>query len=286
MTDGSVPQRVLDPGTIAAAYEAVRQRAEADPDVLGLVLMGSRGYGGYVREASDYDILVIVAQGPEAWKLEHGAAVETWAMTIEEFRSHALPGDRNAWNRPAFLGVTVLLDQLDGEIVRLVEEKRVLPAEEARAIAAYSLDGYINSLYRSLRNLEDGRDLEGRLDALESIGPLITAAFALEGRVRPFNKWLRHELAARPLPFVDVARVADRLASDQGLETQRNVFRHVEFAARVAGHGAVVDSWEPDVDWLRGGPFIVPETTADHDASSLEPSRKLACQTADSEVDV
>ena len=61
MTGGSVPQRVTDPSAIAAAYEAVLRRAEADPDVVGLVLMGSRGYGGYVREASDYDILVIVA---------------------------------------------------------------------------------------------------------------------------------------------------------------------------------------------------------------------------------
>ena len=262
MTDGSVPQRVTDPTAIAAAYEALRRRAEADPDVLGLVLMGSRGYGGYVRESSDYDILVIVADDVAAWKLEHGAAVETWPITIDEFRRHGLPGDRDAWNRPAFLGVTVLLDRLEGEIARLVEEKRVLPADEATVIAADSLDGYINSLYRSLRNLEGGRDLQGRLDALESISPLITASFAFEGRLRPFNKWLRHELVARPLAFVDVARVADQLATNQTLEVQRKVFRHVEIAARLAGHGGVVDAWEPDVDWLRGGPVIVPETTA------------------------
>ena len=270
MTDGPRPPRTSDPAAVANAYEAVRRRADADPDVLGLVLMGSRGYGGYVEASSDYDILVVVEKAPEAWKLEHGAAVETWAMTIDEFRRHGLPGDRDAWNRPAFLGVTVLLDRLDGEIARLVDEKRTLPTEQATATAAYNLDGYINSLYRSLRNLEGGRDLEGRLDALESIGPLITASFAFEDRLRPFNKWLRHELAARPLAFVDVARVADQLASDPGIETQRRVFRHVELAARLAGHGAVVDSWEPDVDWLRGGPVIAPETTADDVAAVLD----------------
>ena len=36
---------------------------------------------------------------------------------------------------------------------------------------ATALDDYINALYRSLRNLEGGRALGGRLDAVESIGP-------------------------------------------------------------------------------------------------------------------
>ncbi|MBI3744959.1 MAG: hypothetical protein HY264_00235 [Chloroflexi bacterium] len=270
MTEGPLPQRVLDPDVIAAAYEAVRKRAEADPDILGLVLMGSRGYGGYIHASSDYDMLVIVADDITPWKLEHGAAVETWPMTIDAFRGHGLPGDRDEWNRPAFLGVTVLLDRLDGEIGRLVADKRTLQPEEARAIGADSLGAYINSLYRSLRNLEAGRELEGRLDALASIDPLLTASFAFEGRVRPFNKWLRHELAARPLAFVDVARVADQLASNQGPEMQRSVFRHVEVAAHLAGHGAVVGSWEPDVEWLRGGPFIVPETTVDDVVTFLD----------------
>ena len=238
------------------------RRAEADPDVFGIVLMGSRGYGAYIDEDSDHDPLVIVRRDPEAWRTRHGSSVEAWPMTLERFRDHGLPGDADAWNRAAFLGVRVILDRLDGEIGRLVERKRTLEPEEARSIAAHDLDGYINALYRSLRNLEAGRDLEGRLDALESLGPLMTTVFALEGRVRPFNKWLRHELDVRPLGFGDLAGLVDGIAARPDLETQRRAFRRVEAAARFFGHAGVVDSWEPDVDWLRGGPLVPPETSA------------------------
>ena len=230
--------------------------------MLGLVLMGSRGYGGYIQEQSDYDLLVIAERDPEAWRTAHGSSVETWPMTLERFRAHGLPGDVDAWNRAAFLGVRVIFDRLDGEIERLVARKRTLEPDEARALASYNLDGYINALYRSLRNLEVGRHLEGRLDGLESIGPLLIASFAFEGRIRPFNKWLRHELRERPLAFGDLAGLVDAIASDPTIETQRRAFRRVERNARFAGHGDVVDSWAPDVDWLRGRPRVAPETTA------------------------
>ena len=94
--------------------------AEASPDVLGVVLMGSRGFDHFVTARSDHDALVIVAGDPSPWQRDHGSAVETWPMTIEQFRAHALTVDM--WNRPAFLGVRVILDRLDGEIARLVEE--------------------------------------------------------------------------------------------------------------------------------------------------------------------
>jgi lincosamide nucleotidyltransferase A/C/D/E len=247
---------------MTADFEAFVRRAEADPDVVGIVLMGSRGYEAYVGEDSDHDPMVIVKRDPESWRTRHGSSVEAWPMTLERFRSHGLPGDVDAWNRPAFLGVRVVLDRLDGEIGQLVARKRTHEPEEARSLASYNLDGYLNSLYRSLRNLEAGRDLEGRLDALESLGPLMTAIFAFEGRVRPFNKWLRHELGQRPLAFGDLAGLIDCLASDPSIENQRRAFRRVETAARFFGHGEVVDSWEPDVDWLRGRPRVAPETTA------------------------
>jgi hypothetical protein len=137
----------------------------------------------------------------------------------------------------------------------IVEWKRRLDREEATALADSSLDGYMNSLYRSLRNLEGGRMLEGRLDGLESIGALLTTAFALEGRVRPFNKWLRFDLEAEPLVLPDLAGLldhVDRIAADPSTAHQREAFRAIERVARARGLGARVDSWEPDVAWLRG----------------------------------
>jgi len=253
MTSGGTTKRANDPEAAAAAYTDLRRRAEADSNVVGLVLAGSRGFDAYVTDGSDFDVYVVLGGDQVTdWRTPHGSPVETWPMTLEIFRDHALSGPADAWNRPTFLGAQVVLDKLDGEIGRIVDRKRVLTTAEAEAIAVASLDDYINSLYRSLRNLEAGRDLEGRLDALESLSPLLTTVFALESRVRPFNKWLRHEIAARPLTLAGLIPLVDRMAMDPTPTTQREAFRLIEAAARERGHGGVVDSWEPDVDWLRG----------------------------------
>jgi hypothetical protein len=175
------------------------------------------------------------------------------ALTLDSFEMYALPGGRDAWNRPAFLFAKVEIDTLDGAIGRIVERKRRLTPDETTSIAAESLDDYINSLLRSLKNLEASRELEGRLDAAETIPPLLTTAFALEGRVRPFSKWLRHDLEREPLALEGLLSRIDRIRRDPDPGEQRALFRDMERLARAGGHGAVVDSWEPNVAWLRGG---------------------------------
>ena len=134
----------------------------------------------------------------------------------------------------------------------LIERKRRLDAAERDRLASSALDAYINSTYRSLKSLEAGRPLEGRLDALESVSPLLTTAFAMEGRVRPFNKWLRHELERAPTRLAGLlgSSNASRMAPTRQIFAP--VFRSVEKRARAAGLGAVVDGWEPDVRWMRG----------------------------------
>ena len=242
---------------VEAAYAALLERARGDPAVVGVVVFGSRAAGPYAREDSDVDAFVVVdgETAVEAWSTPHGSPVEVWAMTLEAFRAHALPGDAAAWNRPALIRARVDLDKLDGEIGRIVDRKRRLEPDESRAHVDSALDDAINSMYRALRNLEGGRELGGRLDALESVGPLLTTVFALEGRVRPFNKWLAFELEQEPLRTPAFAGLLDRVDALTGEPTPeriRDAFRMLEGAARASGHGAVVDGWEPDVAWLRG----------------------------------
>jgi hypothetical protein len=236
-----------------SAYEAFRQRAESDTNVVGLLLHGSRGFDAYLTQESDVDVIVVVDHDPDGWRTPHGGPVEAWPMTLQEFREHAMPGHRDAWNRSAFLGVKVVIDKLDGEIARIVDRKRNLTDVEARAIFIASLDDYINALFRSLHNLEAGRELEGRLDAMETIPPLLTTVFALDTRVRPFNKWLRHQAQAQPLSIDGVVDLVEQLVREPSAVVQRAVFRTVETAARDAGFGTEIDSWEPDVAWLRNG---------------------------------
>jgi hypothetical protein len=236
-----------------SAYEAFLQRADSDANVIGLVLHGSRGFGDYVTEASDVDVIVVVDHDPEGWRTPHGGPVEAWPMTLQEFREHAMPGNPDAWNRSAFLGVKVVIDKLDGEIARIVDRKRNLTDIEARAIVIASLDDYINALFRSLHNLKAGRELEGRLDAMDTLPPLLTTVFALDTRIRPFNKWLRHQVQAQPLSIDGFVDLVEQLVREPTAAVQRTVFRAVETAARDAGYGAEIDSWEPDVAWLRDG---------------------------------
>ena len=240
------------------AYERLLERARADRAVVGVVVFGSRAAGPFVTAGSDVDAFVIVdgtRETARAWRTPHGSPVEVWSMTVDEFRAHALPGDAFEWNRPALIRARVDVDKLGGEIGRIVDRKRRLTGDEASEVAASELDGAINSIYRALRSAENGRELAARLDAQESIDPLLRFAFAVEGRVRPFNKWLAFELETEPLrtPAFDglLARV-ERLALDPTAERLHDTFRMLETAGRDAGHGAVVDGWEPDVPWLRG----------------------------------
>ena len=244
---------------LVGAYRGLIERATADPVVVGVVAFGSRAAGVFVTEDSDVDCFAIV-DGPETaahpWATNHGDPVEVWPITLEAFRGHALPGDAAEWNRPAFIRARVDLDKLGGEIGRIVDRKRRLEPDEAGTIALDALGAAINSLYRTLRNLDGSRDLEGRLDGLEVIGPILTTVFAFEERVRPFNKWLRQDLLDDPLRTIassEVVDLVDALARNPSTAALRAAFRLLETAARSRGHDQVIDGWEPDVAWLRGG---------------------------------
>lgn len=69
--------------------------------------------------------------------------------------------------------------------------------------------------------------------------------------MRPFNKYLRHELERRPLPTVGLGAIA-RIAREATPDAQRFIFRDLESRARDVGFGSIVDGWDPDVSWLRG----------------------------------
>jgi hypothetical protein len=231
-------------------FEELLREAEADPDVVGVVLGGSRGKGALVTEHSDHDVWVIVREGGyERWAtvhpFRHGDPVEVILRTVAAFERH--PPDYT------FAHVTPLVDR--GGIAELVAAKgRVDPAS-----AAEPLDGYVNCYYRSAKNARDGRPLEARLDAAESIPYFLDFLFATFGRVRPYNKWLQWELEEYPLepPWtVDelLPRLERVLAGDQA--EQEALFRDAERLARARGLGEVIEGWEPDVAWLRGDPSI------------------------------
>ena len=238
-------------------FESLLGEAEADPDVLGVVLGGSRGKGELVTEHSDHDVYVILRDEAayERWSaahpLRHGDPVEVITMSLERFRDHALPGSPSAWNAYTFAHVTPLVDR--GGIAELLAEKgRVDPAT-----AGEPLDDYVNYYYRSAKSARDGRPFEARLDAAESVPSFLEFLFAVFGRVRPYNKWLRWELERHPLePPWTADELLPRLERilDGDLDEQPALFRDAERLARERGLGEVIDGWGPDIPFLRADP--------------------------------
>lgn len=244
-------------------YDRVVAAARDNPAVVGLILTGSRGRNAYVRPGSDWDVRLIVrdeafADQAERLGTPHGSPVEVAVTSLQAFTETGEPGSETEWDRYSYVRAPVVIDTLDGRIEELVAAKSVLPPEKAPEIAAEALDAYINSYFRSLKNAKVGLDLAAQLDAAESIGPLLTTIFAIEGRVRPFNRFLRWELESFPLLgaewSVDVLLPRVQAIVTTGrLEDQAALFRDVEALARAHGLGGVIDGWEPDVAWLRSG---------------------------------
>jgi hypothetical protein len=231
-------------------FDALLAEAETDPDVVGVVLGGSRGKGALVTEASDHDVYVVLRDDAvyERWSarhsFRHGDPVEVILTTVERFREHALAGSPTVWNAYTFAHVTPLIDR--GGIAELVAAKGLVDP----ATAGEPLDGYINMYYRSAKNARDGRVFEARLDAAESVPYFLEFLFAAFGRVRPYNKWLRWELERHPLepPWTGDALLPrlERILA-RALDEQPALFSDAERLARERGLGEVVDGWEPDL---------------------------------------
>jgi hypothetical protein len=254
MTEGPTEPSV-DRSDLTDRYEALLAAAGGDANVLGVVLSGSRVVTEFVTPHSDFDVYVVQREEHAAdYPFVRGSGLETVTVSLEGFERHARFGTPTWWNRPSFLFARLELDRTpDGDVARLLERKRRLDDVEAAELIGSVADDYIKMLYRSLKNFRDGRSLAGRLDAADTISPLLHVAFALEGRVRPFNKWLEYALAIEPLALPDLlARV--RLVLDTGdPAVQRSLFRDVESRLREQGHGGLVDSWAPDVPFLQEG---------------------------------
>jgi hypothetical protein len=224
--------------------DALLDDARRDGNVLGIVVFGSRGKGAYVGEASDWDVFVVVREHRGERPFVHGAQVETVEVTLEQLRNQP------QWNRYSLAWVEPQLDKT-GEVATAL---RVATTVDPAA-AAEPLDGYVNMLYRSLKNARLGLGLASLLDAQESIPWFLEFLFTVNGRLRPYNKWLEWELEQHPLPppgdSLFLARI-ERIARTGDVAEQQLLFRDTEALARAHGLGAVIDSWEPDVQWLRG----------------------------------
>jgi nucleotidyltransferase-like protein len=230
------------------SFDELLEVARSREEVVGLYVFGSRGRDFMVDERSDWDVCVVLAdaEARDAFDLEfpysHGAQVEIVSATLDGLRTIS-----SEHGRYAAAHADVVLDKTGGELTRVVAGLESLPSGRRDAIVREALDDYVNQTYRSLR-------YGTRLDAVEAIPNALRTIFALEDRVRPYNKYLEWELRHHPLEgwtADELLPLLDRVLTGEP-EAQHDLFNRIEPAAREAGFGDVVDGWEPDVAWLRG----------------------------------
>lgn len=229
-------------------FDELLEVARSREDVVGLYIFGSRGRNFMVDERSDWDVCVVLVDAEARVRFArefpsaHGARVEIITTTLDAIR-----GNVSEHARYASAHADVVLDKTGGELTRVVAEQESLPVGSRDAVVREALDDYVNQTYRSLR-------YRTRLDAVEAIPHALRTIFALNGRVRPYNKYLEWELRHHPLDgwsADELLPLLDRLLAGEP-EAQHELFNRVEEAARREGFGDVVDGWEPDVEWLRG----------------------------------
>jgi hypothetical protein len=238
---------------VSAVFDDLLSVVERDPRVVAVVLGGSRGKGT-ASARSDWDVYVIASDGSDVADLfalfsSADDRVELCGvLTLSEFATYAAVGSADEWNRYTFAHVEPVFDRTDGVVSGLCAAKEWLPDELAAERAALRLDAYCNLHYRAIKSIHNHDDpLAGQLDAAESVGQLLEFVFAVERRVRPYNKFLAWELERHPLqtawlPSSRAAELLVRITSGDAAAAV-TTFERVERYARQSGLAVVLDAW-------------------------------------------
>jgi predicted nucleotidyltransferase len=252
--------------TLDERFARLLQAATDDPEVIGLALTGSRGKG-FNNAYSDYDVLILLREdaSPERYRWyrsQEESEIELQITTPGDLARHVASwGNDFAWSiiwndRYSYANAAVLLDKT-GQLQRLLDPKGIIPTDLRFPLLRESLDGYVNSLYRSLKCLRNGNRLGAHLEAADSIGYALTFIFALERRHRPYFGYLERELNARPLASFSVpgdellamiAAITER--GDAG--PQQQLFAVIEPIAIEVGCADVLASWGYKYEWIKG----------------------------------
>ncbi|ARQ71582.1 hypothetical protein [Streptomyces marincola] len=79
------------------SFDALLDRANADPAVLGVLLSGSRAHEGLATARSDHDLWVVTADGAQspirAWHGFRSARLDVVVLSLAEFRLRGLFAD-------------------------------------------------------------------------------------------------------------------------------------------------------------------------------------------------
>jgi hypothetical protein len=240
------------------AIQKLIAEAIADPDVLGLVLLGSRALG-FITPESDYDVLFVVTdQALARYAQMHTSPPR--GLTITPLVSNAniwndSPSNLQLeqvepWELPAFADALVLYDRT-GETRRLIDALRQMPADQAKAAIEYGYDAYLNGLYRSLKAWRWGNELGGRMEAAQTADYLLHVLFALERQWRPYSSRLifhLDKLERQGWRSDELSAILLDLISTGNPGRQQDVARRVAALLKERGYGHIYEAWEGQID--------------------------------------
>lgn len=242
---------------LAEEFDDAVKSLQAVPAVIGVALTGSQAREGMATEHSDAD-LIVFTEDSFTGTLPNPAGFDIAVYRQTAAATPRLPAeDFDEWyNRSAFLHAVTLFERVPGNVANWIAAQSTFTASDALQVAAYHLDGYLNLAIRALKSLRDGRQFSARLDSSEALGWALTTAFALERRVRPFNKYLEWELQRYPLtspqlqagtllPIIDAVAQGD-------VARQRDLFPLLAPVAEEHNLTEILNGWGDDLAIIAG----------------------------------
>jgi hypothetical protein len=234
-------------------FKEVFETAQKDPNIIGLVLGGSRGKG-FATKYSDYDTYMVVKDDAfESYEKKFSG--NAWVFSLTNFKSHAAMESQHEGDRYNFTHLQALIDK-NGEIQSIVDEKGRIPKDKIQEYVSSKLDAYINYIYRSLKCFRDGNIVGTRLEASKSIHYFLNVIFGLEGRITPYYKYLEWELEKFPLKKFpmknkDIINSLLTILETANINHQQKLFKVTEKVCREEGYTHVFDNWiNGEVNWI------------------------------------
>jgi hypothetical protein len=236
-----------------ATWDRLSEEASADDQVVGLVLTGGRGKG-VATPLSDWDCLLVVAdEAMPRWRRFDFGDLDVTLVSEAEFADYAEPGTAFSWRAYDFAHLSPDVDRRG--FGALLSSKGSLTAQRGRQIAEEHLGAALNSLYRATKNRRDGNEEATLLDLAEMTGYYLTSLFALDGRLRPYNKLLRWDLERAALVTTELTAellfplLTKTLQGD--LDAAWLLADRLADGFRRAGVTEVLDSWADHLDPVR-----------------------------------
>lgn len=241
-------------------FNKILDEARNDPNIIAFWLGGSHGKG-MVTENSDYDCVMIVnddvlGEYKKKYYAQITSDIEFWIMTLQTFRDHAAWGSQYVWDRYNYAHIKPIIDKTGGEIEKLFLEKSVIPPDKVKEAVSGYLDAYVNQIYRSLKCYRDGNVIASKLEAAESIPWLLNSIFGLEGRLRPYYKYIQWELKNYPLinlPFSNEEFLEKimKIIEIGDIQTQQETLKSIEPIFRKNGYDDVFNGWKEKFLWMK-----------------------------------